>query len=142
MNLRWDSFYLNIAFETAKLSRCVRAKVGAILVTPDYKNIIAFGYNGTASGDDNTCEFETDSGLVTKPEVLHAETNAIAKVAQSTYSSKGAILFTTLSPCFDCAKLIKQAGISKVIYSEAYKDLSGVKYLKERGVEVYQHTIN
>lgn|SRR5690606_28385032 len=134
MNKRWDTFYMNMALETSKLSRCVRKQVGAILVSSDYKNIIAFGFNGTASGDDNACEIDG----VTKPEVLHAETNAIAKVAQSTYSSTGSVMYLTLSPCFDCAKLIKQSGIARVVYLEEYRDTSGIEYLENRGIEIEQ----
>ena len=111
-----DNFYMEIASMVSKQSKCKRAQVGAILVKEG--NVIAIGYNGTPSGFCNDCESED----VTLPEVLHAESNAIAKCARSTSSADGSILYTTLSPCFECCKLIIQAGIKKVVYKQKYHD--------------------
>ena len=117
----------------AKLSYCKRRQVGAIIVKN--RMIISDGYNGTPTGFENICE---DENNYTKWYVLHAEANAILKVASSTQSCNGATLYVTLSPCRECSKLIHQSGISRVVYSEAYKDLSGVEFLKKAGVIVNQ----
>ena len=114
-----------------KLSYCKRRQVGAIIVKN--RMIISDGYNGTPTGFENVCE---DEDNYTKWYVLHAEANAILKVARSTQSCDGATLYVTLSPCRECSKLIHQSGISRVVYSEAYKDLSGVEFLKNAGVKV------
>ena len=114
-----------------KLSYCKRRQVGAIIVKN--RMIISDGYNGTPTGFENVCE---DEDNYTKWYVLHAEANAILKVARSTQSCDGATLYVTLSPCRECSKLIHQSGISRVVYSEAYKDLSGVEFLKKAGVKV------
>lgn len=116
-----------------KLSYCKRRQVGAIIVKN--RMIISDGYNGTPTGFENVCE---DEDNYTKWYVLHAEANAILKVASSTQSCDGATLYVTLSPCRECSKLIHQSGISRVVYSEAYKDLSGVEFLKKAGVIVNQ----
>ena len=116
-----------------KLSYCKRRQVGAIIVKN--RMIISDGYNGTPTGFENVCEDEEN---YTKWYVLHAEANAILKVASSTQSCNGATLYVTLSPCRECSKLIHQSGISRVVYSEAYKDLSGVEFLKKAGVTVNQ----
>lgn len=116
-----------------KLSYCKRRKVGAIIVKN--RMIISDGYNGTPTGFENVCEDEEN---YTKWYVLHAEANAILKVASSTQSCNGATLYVTLSPCRECSKLIHQSGISRVVYSEAYKDLSGVEFLQKAGVIVNQ----
>ena len=116
-----------------KLSYCKRRQVGAIIVKN--RMIISDGYNGTPTGFENICEDEEN---YTKWYVLHAEANAILKVASSTQSCDGATLYVTLSPCRECSKLIHQSGISRVVYSEAYKDLSGVEFLKKAGVTVNQ----
>ena len=116
-----------------KLSYCKRRQVGAIIVKN--RMIISDGYNGTPTGFENVCEDEEN---YTKWYVLHAEANAILKVASSTQSCDGATLYVTLSPCRECSKLIHQSGISRVVYSEAYKDLSGVEFLKKAGVTVNQ----
>lgn len=129
--LKYDKAYLKIAKEWGKLSYCKRKQVGAIIVKD--KMIISDGYNGTPSGFENTCEDEEN---FTKWYVLHAEANAILKVARSTQSCKDATLYITLSPCKNCSKLIYQAGIKRVVYSEEYKDFSGVDFLKKAGVEV------
>lgn len=129
--LRYDVAYLRMAAEWARLSHCQRKKVGAIIV----KNgmIISDGYNGTPSGFDNCCE---DANGLTHWYVLHAEANAITKVAKSTNDANGATLYLTMSPCKDCSKLILQAGIKRVVYSNAYKDPAGIDFLKEAGVSV------
>jgi dCMP deaminase len=129
--LKYDKAYLRMASEWAKLSYCERRQVGAIIVK--YRMIISDGYNGTPTGYENICE--DDEGY-TKWYVLHAEANAILKVAASTQSCKGATLYITLSPCKNCSKLIYQAGITRVVYSTAYKDLSGVDFLEKSGIEV------
>ena len=119
------------------LSTARRLKVGALVVKDD--RIISIGYNGMPKGWDNNCELELEDGTIkTKPEVLHAETNAIAKLARSVESGLDADLFVTHSPCLDCAKLIYQAGIRRVYYSVNYRDDSGVNFLKASGVEVEQ----
>ena len=128
---KYDIAYLKMAETWGKLSYCKRRQVGAIIVKN--RMIISDGYNGTPTGFENVCEDEEN---YTKWYVLHAEANAILKVASSTQSSDGATLYVTLSPCRECSKLIHQSGISRVVYSEAYKDLSGVEFLKKAGVKV------
>tara|TARA_X000000950_G_scaffold87802_1_gene110589 strand:- start:3936 stop:4355 length:420 start_codon:yes stop_codon:yes gene_type:complete len=130
---KYDIAYLKMAETWGKLSYCKRRQVGAIIVKN--RMIISDGYNGTPTGFENVCE---DEDNYTKWYVLHAEANAILKVASSTQSSDGATLYVTLSPCRECSKLIHQSGISRVVYSEAYKDLSGVEFLKKAGVIVDQ----
>ncbi len=120
---------MDIARAVSKASRAERNRVGAILVKDG--NVISFGYNGTPSGFDNSCE---DGCGTTKPEVLHAESNAIAKCAQSTQSSSGATLYVTVAPCFDCAKLIIQAGIKAVYYEEPYRISAGIELLDIAGI--------
>lgn len=120
-----DKVYLNIAKEISSLSYCKRSKVGAVIVKDD--NIISFGYNGTPAGVDNCCERED----VTVAEVIHAEMNAILKAAKSGYSVDNSTLYLTLSPCVDCAKLILQSGIKRVLYLEAYRKTDGVDFLKK-----------
>ena len=122
--------YMEVAYQFAKLSYAERRQVGAVIVKDG--QIISFGYNGTPNGFDNCCEHND----TTKREVLHAESNAISKVAQSTISSTGATLYVTTSPCFDCSKLIIQSGIKKVYWTEAYRDLSGIELLKKANIEV------
>jgi dCMP deaminase len=120
-----------MAQEWAKLSHCERKQVGALIVKG--RMIISDGFNGTPSGFDNCCE---DEDGLTKWEVLHAEANAILKVAASTQSSLGSTLYITLSPCQQCSKLIHQAGIKRVVYSRAYRDTSGLDFLEKAGVEL------
>lgn len=129
--LRYDEAYLRMAKEWATLSHCNRKQVGAIIVKD--RMIISDGYNGTPSGFDNCCEDE--QGL-TQWHVLHAEANAILKVARSTQSCENATLYITLSPCKDCSKLIHQSGIKRVVYAKDYRDTSGVDFLIKAGVEV------
>ncbi len=129
--LKYDTAYLKMAFEWGKLSHCKRKQVGALIVKG--RMIISDGFNGTPTGFDNCCE---DEEGITKWEVLHAEANAILKVASSTQSAKGATLYITLSPCTQCSKLIHQAGIQRVVYARAYRDTSGIDFLEKAGVEV------
>ena len=126
-----DVAYLKMALEWAKLSYCKRRQVGALIVKN--RMIISDGYNGTPTGFENICE---DDENYTKWYVLHAEANAIMKVAASTQSSQGATLYVTLSPCRECSKLIFQSGIKRVVYHNEYKDISGIKFLKKAGIEV------
>ena len=128
---KYDKAYLRMAQEWAQLSHCTRKKVGALIVKD--RMIISDGFNGTPTGFENPCE---DDDNYTKWYVLHAEANAILKVAGSTQSCQGATLYITLSPCKECSKLIHQAGIIKVVYSEAYKDDSGLQFLKKAGIEL------
>ena len=127
---KYDIAYLKMALEWAKLSYCKRRQVGALIVKD--RMIISDGYNGTPTGFENICE---DDENYTKWYVLHAEANAIMKVAASTQSSLGATLYITLSPCKECSKLIFQSGIKRVVYYKAYKDLSGIEFLKKAGIE-------
>ena len=126
-----DSRYLRMAKIWAENSYCERRKVGALLVKD--KMIISDGYNGTPSGFENVCEDEDNK---TKPYVLHAEANAITKIARSHNSSDGSTLYVTASPCIKCAKLIIQAGIKRVVYSEKYRLEEGIELLKRAGIEV------
>ena len=129
--LRYDIAYLKMAREWGRLSHCKRKQVGALIVKD--RMIISDGYNGTPSGFENYCE---DDDGYTKWYVLHAEANAILKVASSTQSCKGATLYITLSPCKECSKLIHQAGVVRVVYDKAYKDDSGLTFLQRAGVIV------
>lgn len=131
--LRYDKAYLRIAEEWGKLSHCKRKQVGALIVKD--RMIISDGYNGTPTGFENYCE---DEEGYTKWYVLHAEANAILKVASSTQSCKGATLYITLSPCKECSKLIHQAGIIRVVYQQGYKDDSGLQFLAKAGIELQQ----
>ncbi len=129
--LKYDKAYLRIAQEWGKLSYCKRKQVGALIVKD--RMIISDGYNGTPSGFENKCE---DEEGFTKWYVLHAEANAILKVAASTQSCRGATLYITLSPCTECSKLIHQAGIVRVVFSKAYRDDSGLQFLTKAGIDV------
>lgn len=128
---KFDSRYLEMASIWAKNSYCKRRQVGALIVKD--RMIISDGYNGTPSGFENICE---DENGVTKPYVLHAEANAISKVAKSGNSSEGSTLYVTASPCVECAKLIIQAGIKRVVYRDEYRLTDGIDLLKRAGVEV------
>jgi dCMP deaminase len=154
MKEKFCNAYMKVAETFAGLSSARRLHVGAIVVKDD--RIISIGYNGTPSGWDNNCEDKIycDDGdwseqqlpkdaniwkkykLVTKPEVLHAETNAIAKLAKSTESGNGATLFVTHAPCLDCAKLVYQSGISSVFYRNSYRNEDGIRFLEKAGVGV------
>jgi dCMP deaminase len=130
---RYDVAYLRMALEWGKLSHCQRRQVGALIVRD--RMIISDGYNGTPSGFENFCEDDTG---YTKWYVLHAEANAILKVAGSTQSCRDATLYITMSPCKDCSKLIHQSGIKRVVYMEGYKDDSGLQFLEKAGVVIEQ----
>jgi dCMP deaminase len=160
MKNKFINAYMDVAERFAELSSARRLHVGAIVVKDD--RIISIGYNGMPSGWDNDCEntvfvaneevmgtdmlslgyTQTDNGnwikLKTKPEVLHAETNAIAKLAKSNESGMGATMFITHAPCLDCAKLIYQSGIGSVLYRNSYRDTSGVLFLEKSGIQVTQ----
>ena len=149
-----DRFLMDIAFRVAEQSYANNAKVGAVMVRDD--NILALGYNGTPKGWSNQCEEphylctlnEDGSGcscesdgpcpveLRTKPEVLHAESNMLAKVAKSTQSSEGTTVYTTLAPCLDCAKLMYQSGVIRVVYSQDYRSTAGLDFLNKTDVQV------
>jgi dCMP deaminase len=149
MKPKFQKLYNNIAHEVAKMSHARRLQVGAVIVKDD--RVISMGYNGMPAGWDNNCESEeTEFDLVTKtrtgngilttrPEVLHAESNSIAKLAKSNDSGDGADIFITHAPCMECSKLIFQSGIRRVFYSENYRDDNGIKFLKQSGVEVIKH---
>ena len=133
MRPKFIDAYMDVAERFAQLSSAVRLQVGAIVVKDD--RIISIGYNGMPAGWDNVCEHEGK----TKPEVLHAESNAIAKLASSHESGKNATLLCTHAPCIDCAKLILQSGISTVYYKSSYRDNSGVNFLNKSSVKVIKH---
>ena len=132
--LRFDRSYLEMASVWAKNSYCRRRQVGALLVKD--RMIISDGYNGTPSGFENVCE---DENGLTKPYVLHAEANAITKVAKSGNSSDGATLYVTAAPCIECSKLIIQSGIKRVVYRDEYRVRDGVELLQRAGIEVIKH---
>lgn len=132
-----DCRYARMAQIWAENSYCVRRKVGALVVKDNM--IISDGYNGTPTGFENICE---DENNVSKPYVLHAEANAITKLARSSNSSDGATLYVTASPCIECAKLIIQSGIKRVIYTEQYRLTDGVDLLKRAGIEVKYLDLN
>lgn len=131
--LRYDKAYLRMAKTWSELSHCSRKQVGAIIVRDGM--IISDGFNGTPSGFDNCCENDTGETLWY---VLHAEANAILKVAKSTHNCQGATLYLTLSPCKDCSKLVVQSGIKRIVFINAYKDQSGVEFLKDAEIEIVQ----
>ena len=131
--LTLDRRYIRMATIWAENSYCTRRQVGALIVKN--QRIISDGYNGTPAGFENICE---DENNVTKPYVLHAEANAITKIARSNNSSEGATLYVTASPCMECAKLIIQAGIKRVVYRDAYRLTDGIDLLKRAGIEVEQ----
>ena len=135
--LQFDKRYLEMALVWSKNSYCKRRQVGALLVKD--KMIISDGYNGTPSGFENNCE---DHDFKTYPYVLHAEANAITKVAKSNNSSDGATLYVTTSPCIECSKLIIQAGITRVVYSYEYHATSGLDLLRKVGVDVVNFDID
>lgn len=128
--ISYHEMYMSIVDIISKRSLANRAKQGAILIKNN--SIISYGYNGTPSGFDNNCE---DENNVTKPEVLHAESNCLMKIACSTNSSEGSIMYITMSPCLECAKLIIQAKVKEVYYREPYRDMSGIKLLFKAGIK-------
>jgi len=139
MKVKFISAFMDIAARVAQLSTARRLKVGAIIVKD--KRIISLGFNGTPYGWDNNCEVQDahTGELTTKPEVLHAETNCIAKLARSNDNGEGATLFVTHQPCMDCAKLIYQAGITTVYYGHSYRKTDGADFLVKAGVDVFQY---
>jgi dCMP deaminase len=142
MKQKYLDLYMDWADRTAELSHARRLQVGAVIVKDD--SVISYGYNGMPSGWDNNCEdeiiLEQDEKFVktlkTKPEVLHAESNAIAKLARSSQSGRDASVFITHAPCLDCAKLIYQSGIRSVFYRNSYRDMAGIEFLERSGIEV------
>lgn len=132
-----DSRYLRMARIWSENSYCQRRRVGALIVKD--KRIISDGYNGTPSGFENVCE---DEDHLTKPYVLHAEANAITKIARSNNNSDGSTLYVTDSPCVECSKLIIQAGIRRVVYAREYRMTDGIELLRRAGIEVEYHSIN
>ena len=147
MKQKFINYYMSVADLTSNLSYARRLQVGAVIVKGN--KILGTGYNGMPSGWDNNCEdeiiIECDEKFIktlkTKPEVLHAESNALMKVAASTESSQGSVLFCTHAPCIDCAKLIYQSGVDTVYYRNQYRDDSGIEFLKKSGVNVTQHEV-
>lgn len=136
MKQKHVEMYLRVAEEVAKTSSANRLKVGAVAVNP-LKNIpVSFGYNALPEGVDGSCEYETENGLVTRPEVVHAEHNMILNMSKSTESSWGAWVFLTHSPCQKCSEMMVRAGIKKVFYVNEYRDTTPLKYLKRQGIEV------
>ena len=136
-NFRLTETHMNVAKEYALLSRATRNKVGAILVDENNERILACAYNGTPKNFDNTCEYiNKDGELVTRPEVIHAEANLILFCAKHGISTKNKILYSTLAPCFECAKLIYSCGIQQVIYDEIYRCKDGLDFLLKVGVLV------
>lgn len=132
---KYDLLYIDIAKRISRMSHARRLQVGCVLMKNN--SIISFGWNGMPAGWDNSCEDWTDElELVTKPEVLHAESNCLMKVAKSNESSHGSCLYITHSPCIHCAKMIYQAGISRVVYEEDYRSSDGIDFLKKCEVEV------
>jgi dCMP deaminase len=138
-----DKVYLEMAEVWSQLSKAVRKKVGCIIVKDG--QIISDGYNGTPAGYDNTCEIinegylpRAENKLETKQEVLHAESNALMKLARSTNSSEGCTVYLTMSPCFECSKLMIQAGVKRLVYNDQYRNQDGVKFLQENNIEIYR----
>ena len=134
MKKKFVDAFMDVAERFAELSSATRLQVGAIVVKDD--RIVSIGYNGMPTGWDNCCEDENNKS---KPEVLHAESNAIAKLAKSSESGEGATIFVTHAPCIDCAKLIYQSGITTVYYKNEYRSTQGLEFLNKSGVEVIHH---
>lgn len=135
MKQKYVDLYMDWARRAAELSHAQRRHVGAVIVKDD--TVISYGYNGMPAGWDNNCEDILEDGTTkTKPEVLHAESNAIAKLARSHNSGVGADIFVTTAPCLDCAKLIYQSGISRVWYGDQYRDDRGIDFLEKSGIQV------
>ena len=131
-----DYAHMKAAEAYAELSHAIRLKVGAIVTKDD--RVISIGYNGTPAGWDNNCEYEDEGELFTKREVVHAEANAIGKLARSSESGEDSTMYITHAPCFECAKLIHIAGINKVFYRNQYRNEDGIKFLNQCNIEVEQ----
>lgn len=131
---RYDNLYMSIAENVADMSHATRLHVGSVIVKDD--NIIGYGWNGMPTGWENICEHMVNGELKTRPEVLHAESNAIAKLARSTNSGVGASIYITHAPCIECSKLIHQAGINSVYYRNQYRNDDGVKFLEKCGIGI------
>ncbi len=150
---KFDKFYIDTAFRVSEMSHGIRLKVGAVAVREN--NILSYGYNGTPAGQPNECEyklyeenpnkaydgFDEYGGyrLVTKDSVLHAEENAILKIAKSTQSSEGATMYITHAPCAKCSRMIATAGFKRLIYKNIYRDTTGIELLADMGVEVLRY---
>jgi dCMP deaminase len=139
MKQKFIDLYMDWADRTAQLSHAIRRQVGAVIVKDDC--VISYGYNGMPAGWDNNCEnivgyTKGEPVLKTKPEVLHAESNAIAKLARSSQGGCDASIFITTAPCLDCAKLIYQSGISSVYYRDSYRNMDGLEFLEKSGVDI------
>ncbi|NBP15836.1 hypothetical protein EBU95_15840 [bacterium] len=134
MILRIEEAHMQVAETYARLSKAKRLQVGSIIVKDN--RVISIGYNGTPSGWDNKCEEEVDGNLKTKAEVIHAEANAIAKLARSNESGLDSTMYITHSPCFECAKLIHIAGIKKVYFRKHYRNEDGIQFLKKSNIDV------
>ena len=138
MKKKFLDYFMNIAEATAELSSARRLKVGSVIVRDN--QILATGYNGTPSGWDNSCEVTlADGTTVTKEIVIHAESNAVSKIARSTESSLGATMFCTHAPCLQCAKLIYQSGIKGLYYRNTYRDTTGIEFLEKSGVVIERY---
>lgn len=131
---KFDHFFMGVAASAAKLSYAERLKVGSVAVQDG--NILAFGYNGSLPGTDNTCEDLVDGKLVTRDSTLHSEENLLIKLAKSTASVNGGTIYITHMPCMKCSRMIAAAGFRRLVYKEAYRDVSGVELLKSYGVTV------
>lgn len=136
MNTRHQEMYMEMAEVVSKRSYAKRLQVGCIVVKDN--RILSLGYNGTLPGDSNVCEYEKNGELVTKPDVIHAEANAILKMARDGEQSKDAILFATVAPCIDCAKMIVACGIKKVYWRNVYRNTDGIEFLNTHNIEVEQ----
>ena len=138
MKQKFIDLYFDIAERISELSYAKRLKVGAVIVKNN--RILSYGYNGTPAGFDNDCEYWDDGHIVTKPEVIHAEMNAILKVTKSTESTEGSDLFLTHSPCMNCAKIVYQAGVSNLYYIHDYRDSAGLDFLRVNGIAVIKRS--
>ena len=136
MKGKFIDLYMRMAETVAKTSSAKKLKVGAVCVK-DHR-ILSIGYNGTPPDYDNNCEYETENGLTTRPEVIHAEQNAIFKMARDGQPALGATMFITHAPCMECAKAIKTCGINTVYYRNAYRSMEGLMFLSDLGVDIYK----
>lgn len=133
---KFDNLWMNIAHEFAMQSHDKRAKVGAVIVKDD--RVVSNGWNGTPPGDDNTCQ---DEDGVTKPDVIHAEMNALLKAARSGVATQGSTMYCTFSPCVPCSRAMRVAGITRLVYTHLYRNGEGADYLEKHGIDVTRHEI-